>query len=84
MAKNALLCRVMYKVGHIIHTVVRFYYEGFRSMTTGRVLWYLILVKLFIIFVVLRLLFFRPTLSGLTTQQKQEHVAGALTERGIP
>ncbi|MBR6032443.1 MAG: DUF4492 domain-containing protein [Bacteroidaceae bacterium] len=34
------------------------YYDGFRSMTLGRTLWAVILVKLFIIFVVLKLFFF--------------------------
>ena len=34
------------------------YYEGFRNMTLGRMLWAVILIKLFIIFVVLKLFFF--------------------------
>jgi len=34
------------------------YIDGFRSMTLGRTLWAIILVKLFIIFVVLKLFFF--------------------------
>ena len=34
------------------------YYDGFRNMTLGRTLWAIILVKLFIIFVVLKLFFF--------------------------
>lgn len=34
------------------------YYDGFRNMTLGRTLWTIILVKLFIIFVVLKLFFF--------------------------
>ena len=33
----------------------RFYLEGFRSMTLGRTLWLIILVKLFIMFFILRL-----------------------------
>lgn len=36
----------------------RFYYEGFRSMTTGRWLWVMILVKLFLLFFVFKLFFF--------------------------
>lgn len=35
------------------------YYDGFRSMTLGKVLWAVIAVKLFIIFFVLRLFFFQ-------------------------
>jgi len=38
--------------------VFRFYYEGFRSMTWGRKLWGIILIKLFIMFAILRLFFF--------------------------
>ena len=42
----------------IIKRIWNFYYDGFRSMTLGRTLWTIILVKLFIIFVVLKLFFF--------------------------
>lgn len=41
-----------------ILNIWQFYYDGFRSMTLGRVLWTIILIKLFIIFVVLKLFFF--------------------------
>lgn len=40
-----------------------FYYDGFRSMTIGRTLWAIILIKLFIFFVVMKLLFFPNLLS---------------------
>ena len=36
----------------------RFYVDGFRGMTLGRTLWFIILVKLFIMFFILRLFFF--------------------------
>ncbi|MCR4920309.1 MAG: DUF4492 domain-containing protein [Bacteroidaceae bacterium] len=42
----------------LIRDIWRLYYDGFRSMTLGRTLWTVILVKLFIIFVVLKLFFF--------------------------
>ena len=42
----------------VIKWLWELYYEGFRSMTLGRTLWAVILVKLFIIFVVLKLFFF--------------------------
>ncbi len=38
--------------------IFRFYYDGFRSMTVGRQLWLVILIKLAIIFLVLKLFFF--------------------------
>jgi hypothetical protein len=34
------------------------YYDGFRNMTLGKTLWAIILIKLFIIFVVLKIFFF--------------------------
>ena len=34
------------------------YYDGFRSMTLGKTLWLVILIKLFIMFFVLKLFFF--------------------------
>lgn len=36
----------------------RFYIEGFRNMTLGKTLWAIILIKLFIMFFILRLFFF--------------------------
>jgi len=41
-----------------LENVWHLYYDGFRSMTLGRTLWAVILVKLFIIFVILKLFFF--------------------------
>ena len=56
--------------------VWRFYYEGFRSMTLGRTLWLIILLKLAIMFLVL--FFFQPVLGGLSEQEKQEAVGREL------
>ena len=36
----------------------RFYMEGFRNMTLGKTLWAIILIKLIIMFFILRLFFF--------------------------
>jgi len=41
-----------------LRNVWHLYLDGFRSMTLGRTLWAVILVKLFIIFIVLKLCFF--------------------------
>lgn len=43
---------------NIVHRIYTFYREGFRSMTLGRSLWLLILIKLAIIFLILKLFFF--------------------------
>ena len=43
---------------NIIYKIFHLYYDGFRSMKLGRTLWAIILIKLFVIFVVLKLFFF--------------------------
>lgn len=43
--------------------VVRFYVDGFRSMTVGRSLWALIIIKVAILFLVFKLFFFRDELA---------------------
>ena len=48
---------------NIIATMFRFYYDGFRSMTWGRTLWLLIVIKLFVMFFILKLFFF-PSFLG--------------------
>ena len=47
-----------------LRSVFRFYVDGFREMTLGRTLWAIILIKLFVMFVILRLLFFPDLLAG--------------------
>ena len=45
--------------GNIFTRILRFYYEGFTNMDScGRQLWIIIIVKLFVIFFVLRIFFF--------------------------
>lgn len=46
------------RLARIPKRVFMFYYDGFRSMTVGKQLWALIIVKLFLFFVVMKLLFF--------------------------
>ena len=54
--------------------IFNFYLDGFRSMTLGRTLWAIILIKLFIMFVVLRLLFFPDLLAGKSPEQRSRTV----------
>lgn len=50
---------VMGKVIAGLRELVRFYYDGFRTMSWwGKKVWIIILIKLFIIFFILRLFFF--------------------------
>ena len=63
----------------------RFYLEGFRSMTLGRTLWLIILVKLFIMFFILRIFFFPNFLGHLSSdKEKSEYVGAELIRRAIP
>lgn len=59
--------------------VVRFYVEGFRSMTVGKTLWAIILVKLFILFAILKLFFFPDFLVGQSPQERSRSVMRELT-----
>ena len=56
-----------------------FYLEGFRSMTLGRTLWIIIIVKLFIMFFILKIFFFPNYLGHLSTdKEKSEYVGDEL------
>jgi hypothetical protein len=69
----------------VLLSVFRFYYEGFRDMKLGKTLWLIILVKLFIMFVVLKVFFF-PDFLGTrfhSEADKAEFVGNQLIERTI-
>lgn len=63
--------------------VWNFYYEGFRSMTVGKTLWVIILVKMFIFFVVMKWLFFPNILKRDydTDEERAAHVRTELINR---
>lgn len=62
----------------------RFYVEGFRSMTLGRTLWFIILVKLFIMFFILRLFFFPNFLNtNAVGEEKEDYVSRELIHRSL-
>ena len=60
--------------------IVKFYMDGFRRMTLGRTLWCIILLKLFIMFAVLKAFFFPAYLQG-SEQEKVQTVSSELTNR---
>jgi uncharacterized membrane protein len=64
-----------------IIAIYNFYAEGFRNMTWGRQLWWIILLKVIILFLVLRAFFFKPILADKSEEQKIEHVSNELTKR---
>ena len=65
-----------------LHRIFRFYYDGFCSMTLGKKLWFIILVKLFIMFIVFRIFFFKNYLNSRfdSKEQKSEYVIDQLTK----
>lgn len=61
----------------------RMYVDGFRSMVLGRTLWKIVLLKLFIMFAILKTFFF-PDFLGTkfsTDVERAEHVLQNLTQR---
>ena len=65
-----------------LYKAFNLYYDGFSHMKLGRTLWLIIIVKLFIIFVVLKLFFFPDFLSSHATEGGEaDFVATELTER---
>ena len=56
-----------------------FYVEGFKNMTWGRQLWFLIFLKVIVLFLVLRMFFFEPVLSGKDEAEKIEYVGEQLS-----
>ncbi len=59
--------------------VCHFYLNGFRAMTWGRTLWALILIKLFIMFFILKFFFFPSFLKD--KEDKPEYVGNELIQR---
>jgi len=64
----------------MIRRVWLFYYEGFKSMTLGKTLWMIVIIKLFIMFFVLKLFFFKDELRFYETdKEKGQHIINQLT-----
>lgn len=67
----------------VLKNIYRFYYEGFTNMSWhSRRLWVIILIKLFIIFVVLKFIFFPDFLDSRykTEHEKSNHVIEQLID----
>ena len=62
-------------------SIYNFYRDGFKNMTWGRQLWWIILLKLILLFLVLRVFFFKPVLAGKSEVQKIEHVSEKLIKQ---
>jgi len=66
----------------MLRQIFSFYKEGFRGMTLGKKLWAIILIKLFILFFILKLFFFPDILKTnyKTDEERSAHVIEELTK----
>ena len=68
------------KQTQMLRKIWDFYYTGFKEMTVGKTLWILIAIKLFIMFFILKLFFFKGALSEYDTDlEKGQKVIENLT-----
>jgi hypothetical protein len=76
--------KISRQMKNTLSKIWRFYVDGFKNMTTGRVLWLIILVKLFIMFAILRIFFFPNYLNEHTndSSEKDDFVSTQLIDRG--
>ena len=69
-------------VSHL-KSIANFYIDGFKNMTWGRPLWMLIILKLIILFAILRVFFFKPVLAGKSEDERSEFVGEMLIQKDI-
>ena len=66
----------------LLYRIFHLYYDGFRTMTLGKTLWVIILIKLAIIFLVLKLFFFPDYIDSKSKDEdKAEFVSGQMLHR---
>jgi hypothetical protein len=65
-----------------IKKVFQFYHNGFKEMTYGKKLWFIILLKLFVMFFIFKLFFFQNFLNSKfnTDAEKGDYVIEQLTK----
>lgn len=54
----------------MIQRIWHFYVDGFRNMTVGRILWLIIIIKVIILFAILRVFLFPRSESMFTFKEK--------------
>ena len=68
-----------------IYRVFDLYYDGFRNMKLGRTLWAIILIKIFIMFAILKVFFFPNFLKHHAEKGgESDYVATEMIERATP
>ena len=67
--------------GNLLKRIFLFYFQGFKSMTVGKKLWTIIIIKLFIMFAILKIFFFKDFLDNRfrTEEEKADYVIEQLT-----
>jgi len=66
----------------IAKNILEFYYQGFKNMTVGKKLWIIILIKLAVIFLILKLLLFPNFLKSnfKTDDERSNYIIKQLTK----
>ena len=66
----------------IAKNIFEFYFQGFKNMTVGKKLWIIILIKLAVIFLILKLFFFPDFLKSNfdTDDERTNYVIKQLTK----
>ncbi|MDR2027009.1 MAG: DUF4492 domain-containing protein [Prevotellaceae bacterium] len=67
----------------MLKRIFLFYYEGFKEMTVGKTLWIIILIKLSIMFLVLKLFFF-PNFLKSNFETDNERIDYVIQELTVP
>ena len=65
----------------IFRKIFYLYYDGFRNMTLGKKLWIIIIIKLFVMFAILKLFFFHDFLESRfdSNKERSNYVIDQLT-----
>lgn len=66
----------------LIKRIIGFYVEGFRSMRLGKKLWAIVFIKLFVLFAVIKLLFFPNVLKEnfQSDEERSSYILDQLTQ----
>ena len=66
----------------MLKNIFQFYYQGFKNMTIGKKLWTIIIIKLGIIFLILKLFFFPNFLNTnfKTDEERSNYIINQLTK----
>lgn len=69
---------------NIFYRIYDLYVDGFRSMTLGKTLWAVILIKLFIMFAVLKVFFFPNFIKTHAEKGQEGDFVSSQIEKRVP